>query len=289
MLYTACNSDKKYKDLYKESLISYNKILKNYKLLANELNIDNSLDLSHLFTYMLWNEYYSVSKSHCYKLQERLLLPGMYSFDVIKGKGVCLAYAELLHNYLATCGKKSSVLSCKIPTKKKEISYNYRPEIERVVKSNISSKIFTEIIMFIFKKIVNQNGNHAITLIEENNKFFCYDPTNLFVLNLIDENTASIINGKGVFDIKPLSTLKLQPNSDPNQLFEKLLYGNIEPAFTKKEIIFSFENIMELIKSNINLLDDAYDNIHSELEIIDKQTNEFGGKLKALKKLKENK
>ncbi len=289
MLYTTCNSEKEYRDLYKESLISYNEILKNYKLLADELNINSSLDQCHLFTYMLWNGYYSVSKSHCYKLQERLLLPGMYSFDVIKGKGVCLSYSELLHNYLTINNKKSAILSCKVPTKKEAISCDYKPEIERNVKSNISSKVFTSIIMCIFKRMINQTGNHSITLVEENDKLFCYDPTNLFVLNLIDENTASIINGKGNFDIKPLSTLITQSNADPNHLFEKLLYDDIKQAFTRKEIIYSFENIMELIKNNINLLDDAYDNIHSNLEIIDKQTEEIGGRFKALKKLKQNK
>lgn len=77
-----------YKELYKESLICYNKILENYSILAQELNINNSLELSHLFAYMLWNGYYSVTKKHVYKLQERMMLPGMHSFDVIKGKEI---------------------------------------------------------------------------------------------------------------------------------------------------------------------------------------------------------
>lgn len=288
ILYAMCGNDEKYKSLYAESLNSYKKVLENYKLLANELKLESALDISHLFTYMLWNGYYSVTKTHSYKLQERLLLPGMYSFDVIKGKGVCLAYAELLRNYLTICDKKSALLDCKVPTGKNDISYDYRPQINRGEGTNRSTKILNKLITPLLEGLTNKTGNHAVTLIEDNGKMFIYDPTNLYVLNVIDEATATIINGKGNFNIKPFSTLVITPDSDPNQLFEKLVRGNINPAFTRKEVIFSFENMMELIKNNINLLDDAYDNIHHELKVIDRQTDEIGGKFKALKKIKSN-
>lgn len=274
----------KYQEIYKESLIYYNNILENYKKLAQELKVNSSLDLSHLLTYMLWNGYFSVNKEHSYKLQERLLLPGMYSFDVIKGKGVCLAYAELLHNYLSTCGKDSSILTCKVP---KAISCDYRPEIERNVKSNISSRVFNSFMTLFLGGLINKFGNHAITLIEENGKMYAYDPTNLCALNIKDASTASIINGKGEFQIKPLTTFIAAPHSDPSHIYEKLLLGDIEPALSRKEFIFSFENLMELVNNNIGLLDDAYDNIHSDLEYIDKQTDEIGGNSKALKKIKK--
>lgn len=277
----------KYQEIYKESLICYNNILENYKELAQELKVNSSLDLSHLLTYMLWNGYFSVNKEHFYKLQERLLLPGMYSFDVIKGGGVCLAYAELLNNYLSTCGKDSSILICKVPTGKKAISCDYRPEIERNVKSNISSRVFSSFMTLFLGGLINKFGNHAITLIEENGKMYAYDPTNLYALNVKDASTVSIINGRGEFQIKPLTTLITAPHSDPSHIYEKLLLGNIEPALSRKEFIFSFENLMELVNNNIGLLDDAYDNIHSDLEYIDKQTDEIGGNYKALKKTKK--
>lgn len=278
----------KYKEIYKESLIHYNKILENYKKLAQDLRLNASLDLSHLFTYMLWNGYFSVTKEHFYKLQERLLLPGMYSFDVIKGRGVCLAYAELLHNYLSICGKYSSILTCKVPTEKNAVSCDYRPKIERHTKNSASSKISSTLMTFFLGGLINKLGNHAITLIEENENLYCYDPTNLYALNIQSSLTASIINGKGEFQIKPLMTVITNPHSDPNHLYEKLLLGNIKPALTRKEFIFSFENIIELINNNINLLNDAYDNIHSDLEYINKQTEEIGDYHKALKKIKNS-
>ena len=49
--------------------------------------------------------------------------------------------------------------------------------------------------------LTNKTGNHAVTLIGDSGKMFIYDPTNLYVLNVIDEATATIINGKGNFAI----------------------------------------------------------------------------------------
>ena len=277
----------KYQEIYKESLICYNNVLKNYKKLAQELKINSSLDLSHLLTYMLWNGYFSVNKKHFYKLQERLLLPGMYSFDVIKGKGVCLAYAELLHNYLSTCGKDSSILNCKVPTKKNAISRDYCPKIERNIKINISSRVLSSFTTFFLGGLINKSGNHSITLIEEDGKMYAYDPTNLYALNIKDASTASIINGNGEFQIKPLMTIIIEPHCDSKHLYEKLLSENVKPALSRKEFIFSFENLIEIINENISLLDDAYDNIHKDLEFIDKQTDEIGGSYKTFKKIKK--
>lgn len=280
-----CNykNAKKYEILYEKSLISYNKVLENYKKLAEELKISSSLELSHLFAYMLWNGYYSVDKKHFYNLKDRLTLPNLYSFDVIKGKGVCLAYAELLHNYLTVCQKESSLLLCKVPTQKNAIKINYCPEIEKhYAKINLLNNLSFLFFMSFLKPCVNIVGNHAVTLIKDDNKMFIYDPTNLSVLKIIDEQTASIINGKGTFEIKPNQTMLLNIKADPYHLFEKLSLDQTYQSYSRKEIIFTFEEIIELVKSNTNLLESAYDNIHPELEIISQQIDEIGRNDKTL-------
>jgi len=274
-----CKIAQKNREIYKESLISYNKVLNNYKDLSRELNINSSLELSHLFTYMLWNGYYSVTKEHTYKMQDILLIPGLLSFDAIKGQGVCLAYASLLHDYLKVCDKNSSILECKVLTGKKDVSWSYQSEIERNVENNISSRILNIILSPFIKILTNKLGDHAVTLIEENDKLFIYDPTNSYVLNIKNSDIATIINGKGDFKLKPFSALMVTSDMADMEsigVLEKLLFDSINPAFNKKEIISTFENIMELIQDNKKLLDDAYDNIHCELEFIEKQTNEFG-------------
>ena len=289
LIYTMRNYELDFQEAYSESLIRYNNILENYKKLAQELKVDSSLDLSHLFAYMLWNGYFSVSKEHSYKLQERLFVPGMYSFDVIKGKGVCLAYANLLSDYLTKCEKESSVLYCKVPSEKGAIRCDYRPEIERNVKNSLSSRVKSQMLTIFLKGVINKVGNHAVTLIRENGNVYIYDPTNLCALNIKDSSTASIVNGKGEFALRPLSSITLSPLSDYYHIYEDLFSDDIKQALTRKDFIVSFENLMEIIKDNISLLDDAYDNIHSDLEYIDKETDKIGGGIKAIKKYKKNK
>lgn len=273
----------KYHETYKKSLIHYNRVLENYKNLASDFKLNSSFEISQLFTYLLWNGYFSVTKKHLYKLRERLLLPGMFSFDVIKGGGVCLGYSELLHNYLDVCGKDSSILACEVPTKKGAVSCDYRPKIKRNSDDNLSSKISNDLLVLFFGGIIKIFGNHAITLISENGSMYAYDPTNIVALDILSSSKASIINGEGEFQIKPIETLITNPHSDPHRLYENLLSGNIQPAFTRKEFIFSFENLMELLNDNLALLDDAYDNIHKDLEFIDKQTNKIGRHYRSLK------
>lgn len=68
----------------------------------------------------------------------------------------------------------------------------------------------------------------------------------------------------------------LYPKLESYYLIEKLFSEKLGQTYKRKEIIFSFENIMEIIEDHIKLLDDAYENIHPELEVIDKEINELG-------------
>lgn len=185
----------------------YNNVLDNYRILANELHISSTLELSHLFTYMLWNGYYSATKEHCYNIK---------------------------------------------------IEQNYAKNKNELLKLSI--------LAMLANKLLKIDGNHAIALIKENDKMFAYDPTNLLVLNILNKDVGEIINGKGNFKLLPMFTLNMLANLKSFPLIEELLKANYSHAFNRKEIIFSFENTMEHIMDNIPLLDDAYDNVHNELQ-----------------------
>lgn len=90
ILYCYSNILKNNYKIYSQVLIEYRKILENYKKLAEELKVNDSLNLSHLFSYLLWNGHFLVTKEHHYNLYNRLMISGKYSLDVIKGSGVCL-------------------------------------------------------------------------------------------------------------------------------------------------------------------------------------------------------
>ena len=273
-----CNTE------YKKSLVAYQKILNNYKKLAEELKINDTLELSHLFTYMLWNGYYSINKEYYYDDNSRLMLPSMYSFDIIKGGGVCLANAELLSNYLNVCQKESTLLLCKVPNKKNSIKINYYPNVKIQYKNKKLKNILISFASLPLKPISNFLSNHAVTLIKDNKSYYVYDPNNLVVLNILNENKASIINGTGIYDLKPITTLALNPKAINNQLLEQIAFNNISQVYSRKEIIFSFEKIIDVLNDNIKLLDDAYENIHSQLEIINNEIEANGGIMKVIKK-----
>ena len=40
--------------------------------------------IANLYTYLLWNGYFSLNNNHAYKLRDRKLINGLFSFDVIK-------------------------------------------------------------------------------------------------------------------------------------------------------------------------------------------------------------
>lgn len=145
---------------------------------------------------------------------------------------------------------------CSVP-KDKSIQRDYKPQIEQHKAKNKTELLKLSIFAMLANKLFKVDGNHAITLIKDNNKMFAYDPTNLLVLNVLNKNIGEIINGKGSFKLLPMFTL-----------IEELLNNESHQAFNRKEIIFSFENTMEHIMNNIPLLDDAYDNVHNELQSI---------------------
>ena len=77
--------------------------------LALELGVSNSLQLSNLYTYLLWNGYLSKNKTNIYS-EERKLLEGLFFVDVMDGIGVCLNYADMLKDFLKACDHEAAVL-----------------------------------------------------------------------------------------------------------------------------------------------------------------------------------
>lgn len=279
LVYFSKKIDIKYKNIYKESLNCYKLILENYKILANEFKLDSSLELSQFLSYLLWNGYLSATKEHYYNPKGRLMIPGLYSFDVIKGRGVCLDYAELLNNYLQICGKISIILPCKLPEK---IDIFYWPKIERNIKDNCNS-LKDKILSSLANAIRNLIGNHVINLIEENDNIYAYDLTNLCAFNLENISTATIVNGIGKIQIKPLVSFVLSPEADRYNIFDKLYYNEFSSSLSSEEYVNSFEKVKDIVNGNLGLIDDAYYNIHDYLLFIGNQMDELG-KAKKLKK-----
>ena len=82
-------------------------------------------------------------------------------------------------------------------------------------------KAFTPFVGSITKNL----GNHSVTAIESEGNVFIYDPTNLSVLRVLSKDKASLVNGHGEFEIKPFSSLIMNPNSDPNHVLDRIILG----------------------------------------------------------------
>lgn len=263
MLQTSCmlinNNKKEYEDVLKD----YRNILRNYLYLAYELRLKTPLELSIYLTYLIWNGYFSLNNNHTYKLRDRKLINGLFSFDVINGGGVCLSYANLLKDFLLTANHDSSLLLVKANPKKIKVDscVNIKRNIS-VSQKEINHLNFIGNLPFSF-------GNHAVTLVLENEKIYIYDPTTLSIFNIKNIKKASIINGVGEIDIKPIYSLILAPNSDPKKLFNLLNNDTYYSNLHRKEDFVGIANyVINKLEQNKPLLIDYYLNIKDNINNI---------------------
>lgn len=280
-----------YPEIYK----CQDEILEEYKKLANELDINTGLDLSHYYTYLLWNGYFSPTKKHSYQLRDRIV--SHPTFEVFQGKGVCLNYAELLKDFQIKCGKEAKVANC-LATRENlqpDPARKEKNEIKRDVDITQKEQFKSSVILLAASPLVKEFGNHAITLIGDGEKTFYYDPTNLFTLNPAGNKKAVIINGKGSLDIKLELTLNSHSKHKLEQLKDYLadlaLENHVKEVFTKEEVNETYDAVISKMKENSGLLEDAYNEIKPHIlkinEEIDKNIEDL--KVSYTKKKKEKK
>ncbi|HIT22287.1 MAG TPA: hypothetical protein IAB56_04910 [Candidatus Scybalousia intestinigallinarum] len=249
--------------LYQEEIALFQNVLENYKKLAEELHLESTLEKCNLFSYLLWNGYFSYNKEHFYDLNDRHPIIGMYFLDIIFGRGVCLNYADALNRYLQVCGIESDPLICKVNSFKRQ-DLEYSPTITRNSKKAKIS--FSNTILSRLTFLVEKFGNHAITLVKDHDHYFAYDPTNLIVLNIDDDKTSSLVTGPFQFDLKFFTSFLI--TNDSGQLYNEMLSHPVIQGVSKDIVISSFENTLSIVSENRQLLDSAYDNIQPTLEKI---------------------
>lgn len=223
------NDRQKLNTLYKKSINSYENILFALKKLSEELNIEEALLLSNMFTYLLWNGFFSPNRIHNYSFKNQLLLPGL-PFEIFDGKGICLNYSTFLKDFLETCDKKSTILSCKVD--ENSIITTFRPDIGRNVNQEDIKRLY--LVFKILKPLINKYGNHVLNLIEDNNKLYAYDTTKLYVFNIKKPNELETINGIGTSLLKTNTALIIDPLNDKNNIIEKIYENNFDGLTEKK-------------------------------------------------------
>lgn len=244
---------------YKEIMAIYKSLLEKVSKLAKELNMNNSLELSILFSYLLWNGYLSKTKTHEYKEFEGPLLMGMNFTDISNGIGVCRNYSEMLKDFLNNCGYQSVMLANYLDD---DIKVDYKMNItERRIYNIPSNTNFTR-----------KKANHAFNLIEDNG-LYIYDSTNLLLYDLKNINSSVLINGKGKNKIYPYQCYGYCYSKDDEKLLDRLFTEeDFTSPYTKTDFISTSEVNLELIKNNTSLLEDFYTEARQDIVGISEKT-----------------
>lgn len=237
----------------------YNKILSQTVKLSKELDIDNSLELSILYTYLLWNGYFSMNKNLFYDSNMRKQIIGLYPLNIMHGNGVCLNFSYMLKDFLRMSGFGSAVLYAKVED---GLIHSYRPNINRPVSK---IKLNTIILRKIFSPPKN-SPNHAFTLIKENNKYYVYDPTNICMFNVESTKKVNLLGGNGSADIY-LKISDIGAFNPPEKVFIRSFepIKSFNPAYSESEYISSWKNGIELLGKNEKLIEDYYDTTKEDI------------------------
>lgn len=266
------SNQKAFNNEFANEIKLYKNILATYKGIAEELKLSTALELSYFYTYLLWNGYFSITQKHNYDLKDRKANLSFLAADVLNGKGVCLEYSALLNDFLKACNKESLLMFCYVSEQKGEIKFDYIPNI----KTNISKESSKQLrLMAPIRKnfpLIKKLGNHAVTVINEDGEQFVFDATNLSVLNIEDNLIASMINGSGYFYLKPYSVFFGNQLHSPTELFKMIENATAHSNLKRKDIIFGYENTLELVEQNKPLLDDGYRSIKPSIEQISART-----------------
>ena len=253
----------------------YKEILRKTKLLSQELKLNNSLEISNLFTYLLWNGYFSKDKRLNFQSHDRLLLSGAYSQDIMNGHGVCLNFSDMLTDLLNEYDFSAATILNKLPTKP---HLDYRPDIER---NRSKKKLSNSLIRMLLIPIMKNFPNHAFNLIKENNGLYIYDSTNLFISNLTSKNESIIITGVGKIKLYPYFSYYINLDNKPVETLDFLhTTTNYESPYTKSDFIDTWEECLLLFTKNMGLLNDFYDEIYSNINKITEENKDVKQKLK---------
>lgn len=240
----------------------YKSLLDKMSKLAKELNVSNSLELSILFSYLLWNGYLSKTKKHEFKANNKDEIVGLQFIDITNGKGVCRNYSEMLKDFLNNNGYNSVILANYLYA---NIKVDYRMNIDGRKLYQMSD--MSESISFKKKK-----ANHAFNLIDDKG-LYIYDPTNLLIYDLKNRNTAKLVNGKGKNIIYPFISYGFCYSKSDEQLLDKIFTeDSFTSPYNKTDFISTAEVYLELLKNNTSLLEDFYTEAKSDIDGISEET-----------------
>lgn len=255
-------------DYFLEIMKTYKLLLEKMHQLAKELNIGNSLELSILFSYLLWNGYLSKNKKHQYiDYDDEPIILGMNFINVLNGYGVCRNYSEMLKDFLNYSGYQSVILANYMSN---NIKVDYIMDIQkRRIQMPGNSKTFQI-----------RKANHAFNLIEDKGMYI-YDPTNLLLYNSKNQSVATLVNGKGKNKIFPYQSYDFCYSKEDEKMLDKLFAKEkVISPYDKTDFKSTSEITIDIMKGSHSLLEDFYDEAKIDIIGISEETKKALARLR---------
>ena len=233
---------------------NYNILMNQFKKLVYKLNLKNALEVSILYTYLLWKGYFSINKVNNYDSVNTILIDGLFSYDLFDGVGVCINHSDLLKDLLNNLGYKS----CNLLASSNIGIRNGKSLIERNIDFSKSNNFLDRLL-----------ETHVFTLVMDGEYTYIYDSTNTTIYNIIRPNLSSLINGCGECKIYPINSYKLNYSKESiNTLNIYLSMKNFICPYTEEYYVTLFNKLVEYFNKNISLIEDFYKDSYSSIDCL---------------------
>lgn len=260
-----CSTNKKIESIF-ENEYDYNRIIESFLKLSQELDMTSSFELSNLYTYMLWNGYFSKNKNMVYRQIEQLPCINILSHEIMNGKGVCLNVSAMLTDILNKAGYNSANL----------LGYGngvlkgYTPPINIKLANGRAVVPAGRVKTKMLHKIC---GNHAFNLVADENGMYIYDSQNLRIFSLNSKNEGN--SGKLTLHIKPFLSYYINDKEENDDALTRLLTSDdfCLPC-DRKTYKEQWELQLEELKRNSILLNAFHADIRINIDkVSDKMTS----------------
>ena len=248
-------------DTYKSAIIESEKIYRMAAIIIKELGlVDNPTSQFIVFTYLLWNGYLSENKEYKYEDKNLHNIRGYEELDIISGHGNCRSNVNAMKKIFTFLGYNVYTLINSTSLYYTDYAINYGNDNTKLTDGRIHNEDADE----------SPIGNHANLLLEKNNNYYIYDPTNNLIFKVNAPLTADLYNGCGKCYIKPWGFI-IFDHFDVEKTLDilfKIKSQNKENFLTKEEIVEITLNTFSRIKQNKTIISDFYSLIKPSIKYI---------------------
>lgn len=251
--------------LFSNEVEKYDNIIKITAEFIKEVGLqDNYTSYYTIFSYLLWNGFFSKDMKYIYNNNDLLDLKGFEGLNVISGKGNCRSISNILNSISQQLGFDTHFLINSYRT-------NYRNYILDIERNDEYGLILPSKLHDVsYDMTIDSVGNHASILINQNGNFYVYDCTNLSVYKVDETLIANLYNGVGECHIKPWGFIRYEnmKQLDILKLLHSINSQNQYSFMSHLEIREIMDESLNICKKSKSLILDFHSQIQNNIETI---------------------